>query len=212
MRVATSDVVVIILASGRGQRIGCPKALLPWTNGMPLAVAHAQAALMLGAKAVVVVRADVAIRLRPVFRKLRSGLSDPIVVTSSSPSHEGPAGSIAASIHAGTLSNTRWCVFAPVDTPPPSSETFCSLIEAAVGDVEAVRVRWRSRVGHPVLVRSSVVASAYLGVQPVPLRTVLGGVRCAYVDVDDPNVVANINTLEEYVACCRSSFNRAESI
>ena len=176
--------------------MGGPKALLRWTDDQPLAVAHAEIGAAVCARVVVVARASVALILRP---QLPIG----ILVTSTAPGSLGPAGSIAAAVRAGVLESMRWVLLAPVDGIPAAPKTILALCHAAAScaqSVHAVRPCFEGRRGHPVLVRSDVVADAYLVHRPLPLRDVLRGLACVEVSVDDPSVAADLNTPEAYRA------------
>ena len=187
------DVTMLVLASGRGDRMGGPKALLAWTDGQPLAKVHASLAASVGSRAVVVVRASVASVLRPMMR-------EPVVVASSAPSSCGPAGSIAAAVRAGALTNTSWVMLMPVDCVPASLSTLTLLCQLACEGVDAVRPVHEGRGGHPVLVRADVLVHAYLTDRLRPLRDVISGLGCMDVHVGDVRVAANLNTPEAYRA------------
>jgi CTP:molybdopterin cytidylyltransferase MocA len=197
MCVESSDVVMLVLASGRGNRIGGPKALLHWTDGHLLATAHANTGSMVCGRVVVVARAYVATLLRP---HLSHEMSNAMVVTSSAPGPLGPAGSIAAAVRAGVLRGMSWSLVTPVDAVPVVPSTIRSLYSAAVAGVQAVRPHFEGRGGHPVLIRSEILSNAYLAERPDPLRDVLRSVRCAIACVDDPRVVIDINTPDAYEA------------
>jgi CTP:molybdopterin cytidylyltransferase MocA len=184
---------MLVLASGRGERMGGPKALLRWTDGAPIVVSHAKLGAGVCGRVVVVVRASVAGILRPL-------LPQAVLVASSAPGPWGPAGSIAAAVRAGALAGIRWTLITPVDAIPASPSTVRMLLRGAAAGVDAVRPRFEGRGGHPVLVRSDVLVNAYLALRPPPLRDVLREVTCADVAVADRGVVADLNTPEAYRA------------
>lgn len=193
--IGRSDVTCLVLASGRGVRMGGPKALLAWTGGEPLAVCHVRARRDVGG-CVVVARA-------PVVRRLRTWLPDARLVASSAPGPWGPSGSIAAAVRAGSLARAAWVLVTPVDLVPARSTTVDALLAAAGPGVDAVRPRYKGRGGHPVLVRAEVLFRAYpTAGEPPPLRDVLRalGPRCADEAVDDPDVRTDLDTPEAYRA------------
>ncbi len=180
----------LILAAGRGSRVGGPKALLE-IDGRPLASLHVARRLAAESdRAIVVVRADVA-------RALRDHL-DPraIVVVSEAPDALGPAGSIAAAAAAGVLDGDL--IVTPVDVLPAPGEATEPLL-AALGTHEAAR--WAR--GHPIAIRARALVSRYCGAAS-PLRDVLGslGAACAVLpvpaslalggDLDTPEDVARV--------------------
>ncbi len=190
------DATCLVLGSGRGVRMGGPKALLTSADGMPMAVAHARARMGECASVVVVVRSSVARQLRPW---LPQGAR---VVASSAPGGWGPAGSIAAAVRAGVL-DRRWVLVTPVDLVPAKSSTVRSLLQACVeagGRVNAVRPRAGGRGGHPVALRTDALVRAYLASMPLPLRDVMRGWDCVDVEVDDSSIRADLNTPEAYRA------------
>jgi len=192
---ARPDTACLIVASGRGVRMGGPKALLLWTDGAPLAVSHVRMRHEVR-QVVVVARAAVATRLRPWLPTAR-------VIASSAPGSWGPAGSIAAAVRAGAFARERWVLITPVDLVPTRVETVAALLEAADRGVEAVRPLCDGRGGHPVLVRAEVLVQAYLvSGTPPPLRDVLRaiGAGCVQVPVDDPDIRADLDTPEAYRA------------
>jgi CTP:molybdopterin cytidylyltransferase MocA len=187
------DVAMLVLASGRGERMGGPKALLRWTDGAPIVASHAKLGASVCGGVVVVARASVARMLRPL-------LPEAMVVPSSAPGPWGPAGSIAAAVRAGTLAGATWTLITPVDAVPAAPSTVRLLLNAVSSGVQAVRPRFEGRGGHPVIVRSDVVTSAYLARRPPPLRDVLRELDCVDVEVADRGVVADLNTPEAYRA------------
>src|SRR5207247_9920133 len=87
------QIVAIVLAAGKGERLGGPKALLAWPGeggaDIPLAIAHAEARLQAeSARVLVVTRA-------PIMNFLVAYVRPGIDLLSSDASDElGPAGSV----------------------------------------------------------------------------------------------------------------------
>lgn len=193
-----SRVVSLILAAGKGERIGGPKALLLWPPSgpggkteLPLAIAHAEARLGAeSARALVVTRGHI---VRALLRYVRPGIE---LLSSDAADDLGPAGSIA--FGARRLGDAPAVLITPVDTPPARAEIVASLLaRLEEGDPPplAVRPRYREHAGHPVLLRASAL-DVYLGPAPPPLRDYLRalGDRCVEVEVDDPLVRLDLNT------------------
>lgn len=176
----TTTLTAIVLAAGRGTRIGGPKALLPW-DGIPLAIAHANVRARDCDAVLVVVRPNVA-----------EVLCDERTIVSRSPDDWGPAGSIAAAVpyFEGAA------LITPVDCPPAPAHVIAQL--RATG-AQAARPMYRGRRGHPVFVQAEVLAPYRQPTgAPPPLRDVLRALGDAVVDVpvDDPHVLTDINTQE----------------
>lgn len=189
--------VAVVLAAGRGDRMGGPKALLAirWGDGpgeLPLAIAHARAHLDAGAERVIVVtRAEVA---RVLSRFAQRGLD---IVVSTERDDFGPAGSIQCALEL-VSDPDAWVMVVPVDMPPVSAairrELAARVLESPA--LAAVRPVYEGKRGHPVLIRQSALASVARTDPPTSLRDVLktlgGGV--ADVAVEDRRAVVDLDT------------------
>lgn len=216
-----TDIVTIVLAAGKGTRIGGPKALLAWPKPgavpapepsrpgtgrapgaraplpvIPLAIAHAEARLAAeSARVLVVVRASM---LRSLLGYVRPGVD---LLSSDAADELGPSGSLAFAV--SRLPPVAAVIVTPVDTPPARAATVARLLaRLEEGDVPplAVRPRMGARTGHPVVMRPSVL-DAYRVPSPPPLREHLRslGERLADVEVDDPAVLADLDTSADVV-------------
>jgi CTP:molybdopterin cytidylyltransferase MocA len=193
--------VALVLAAGKGERLGGPKALLAWPAApkappgapgeRPLAIAHAEARLAAESERVLVV-----VR-KPVFnvllRFVRPGID---LLVSNAPDELGPAGSLAFA--ASRLGDAAEVVVTPVDAPPPRADTVALLLaRLRAGDPPplAVRPRHERRGGHPVVMRAEALAR-YREASPPPLRDHLRalGARSVDEDVDDPGVLLDLDT------------------
>jgi CTP:molybdopterin cytidylyltransferase MocA len=163
--------IAVILAAGRGERLGGPKALLAWPSTgaarkaqpeRPLAIAHAEARLDAECgRALVIARQPV---VKVLLRYVRPGID---------------------------------LLASAADAPPARADTVARLLErlrAGQPALLAVRPRYNGRRGHPVVLRAEVLAR-YLEPSPPPLRDHLRalGERCADEDVDDPAVLVDLD-------------------
>lgn len=191
-----SDTVTIVLAAGRGLRLGGPKALLLWPGAAnqkprPLAIAHAEARLSAESKRVIVVaRKQVVAALIPF---VRPGLD---LVVSSAPDDLGPAGSIATAVP--KLAPDDRVIVCPVDTLPARAETVKALLDKlGTGGAPplATRPKHSGRAAHPVALQA-VALDRYKQPNPPPLRDHLHalGEACVDVDVDDADVLVDMDT------------------
>lgn len=185
----------IVLASGRGVRIGGPKALLAWTRGQSLIEAHVVARETDCKRVVIVTRPDIALRIGSRARTAR-------VVISEEPDDLGPAGSIGAAIAAGALAGMPFSLITPVDVPPANASVVASLLDALKLGATAARPCFGQRRGHPVAVRVDALVSAYVSNQRPPLREVLRALheRCRDVETDQADILVDLDTPEAYEA------------
>ncbi len=184
----------LLLSGGASTRFGGqPKALLP--VGDRTSVRRlAEECLAEQADPVVVV---VGAHRGPVEHELR-GL--PVEVVGAEDWYEGRT----ASIHAGlrAIPEDRDVLLWPVDHPFVSTRTVDTLLAVRQRDLLAVWFipTFQGRGGHPVLWRS-FLRPEILELRPdAPLRSLLPefGPQVRRVAVEDPGVVANVDTPEQY--------------
>lgn len=175
----------IVLAAGRGRRIGGPKGLLV-CRGAPLALAHVRRMLEAGASEVVVASTPEVAEAIDWPARVRVAISDA----------PDPAGSLSIALGAFSIRDDAVAV-TPVDVLPASMTTFALLHEALddPGVLAATPVH-HDVGGHPALVRRHVLA-AYASRPPFPtLHETLKnlGDRRVRVAVSDPAVASDIDT------------------
>ena len=174
-------VSAVVLAAGRGVRMGGPKALL-LVSGEPL--------VLLQARRLAGVAARVVVMLPP---GLDAGhLPWPAGVTTVTSSAPDPAGSLALGV-AQVTDATELVIVALVDALPVAPSTLEALIAAMVDGVLAATPTYRGRGGHPVVARRHVVAEG----AERPLRDrlrALGDRRVRVACDDDPEIVSSLNT------------------
>jgi CTP:molybdopterin cytidylyltransferase MocA len=200
---AAAPVVTVVLAAGKGERLGGPKALLAWptpAGERPLSIAHAAARLAAESARVLVVTRQAL--LRPLFAHVLPGID---LLASTAPDRLGPAGSLGFA--RASLADAAAVVVTPVDTPPARAETVAALLahlDAHPG-LLAVRPRHDRRGGHPVVLRQAAL-DAYALPEPPPLREHLRalGKACADVDVDDAAVLVDLDTPAQAMSWLRA--------
>jgi molybdenum cofactor cytidylyltransferase len=175
------DVAAIVLAAGRGTRMGGPKALLV-VDGEPLVLAQARRLATVAHEVVVVLPPDLdvaALAWPPGLRIVRSAAAE-------------PAGSLA--LGAAALGPAaRRVLVALVDALPARKPTLAALLAAATGGVLAATPTHHGRGGHPVVVHRSVLDAE----ASAPLRDrlrALGERRVRVSCDDDPAVVTSLKT------------------
>jgi molybdenum cofactor cytidylyltransferase len=186
----------LLLSGGASSRFGGqPKAFLRVGDRTSIR-RLAEICLGQGADPVVVVvgahRLSVAHELRDL----------PVQVAEADDWYEGRT----ASIHAGlrAIPEDRDVLLWPVDHPFVAPRTVEALWSVRERDLLAVWFipTFRGRGGHPVLWRSTIRGDI-LDLRPdAPLRSLLPefGPQVRRVAVEDPGVVANVDTPEEYIA------------
>jgi len=178
------SVAGVVLAAGRSERMGAPKALLDF-RGRPFVIRILEALEALDLKPRVVVLGPDAPRIRPALAAHECLIVENLDVAG------GPIGSLRAAL--------AW----PVDLPQVRVTTIERLIEAyRHGGAPAVLPSFAERRGHPVIwdqrlfpeLETSDAATRH------GARAVLSGheAELTVVAVDDPAVIDDLNTPEDY--------------
>lgn len=182
----------IVLAAGRGERLGGPKALLlgPREGGgeAPLALLHVEAFQRASAaRVLVVVREAVAELLAPL---LPPGA---VLVVSHEDDALGPAGSLAAA--APQLGDAELVLVTPVDGAPVTVAVAEALARALATSPGACAARpvLAGRGGHPVALAARALAR-YAEPSPPILREHLRAVGLVDVVVSEPLVRRDLDT------------------
>ncbi len=186
----------VILAAGRSARMGTPKALLEF-RGAPFVVRILEVLAALEVRPRVLVVGPDELRIRAAV-----GDRDCVIVTN--PDVEGgPIASLRAALVALRPLRPAGVIAWPVDLPHVRVATVERLIEThRRGPVPVVAPAFAARRGHPVIwdavLFDELLTSAAATAQGA--RAVLHAhlARAAVIAVDDPAVIASVNTPEEY--------------
>jgi molybdenum cofactor cytidylyltransferase len=187
-------IAALLLAAGESTRMGRPKALLPWGDRPLLDYQLGELSASAAGEAVVVVLGHGSAELSPIVRAHAARL----VVN---PHYrEGRATSIAAGM-AAVPPDAEAVLIASVDQPRPRA-VYDRLIAAhRSGGGPITRAVHRGEHGHPTVFGRALfdelrrVSEESQGLKSL-LRRHADGVRDA--EVDDPIVLVNLNTPEEY--------------
>lgn len=188
---------VVLLAAGESTRMGQPKQLLQW-RGLPLVQYQVQEIQATGVSEIVVVLGYGAEQLQPLVEQVADPLRTHVVLN---PEYrEGKTTSIKAGLSA---LRTRPAVVIPlaVDQPRPRG-VLQRLVDEHVRNGNLISVPLhKGRHGHPPVFAGSLIPDL-LEITEVGqgIRAVINRHQDALreVAIDDPIVLTNINTTEDY--------------
>jgi len=191
-------IAALLLAAGESTRMGRLKALLPWQGTTLLEYALRE----LGAsrvEATLVVLGHAAEELRPVVARAGVGsVQNPRY-------REGRATSIAAGVAALPPTTTDLLV-ASVDQPRPRAVVDALISAHLAADAPISRAVHGGKHGHPTIFAAALldelrrVDEASEGLKSI-LRRHAGAIQD--VEIDDPAVLLNLNTPDEYAAALK---------
>jgi molybdenum cofactor cytidylyltransferase len=182
----------VILAAGASQRMGTPKALLPW-NGTTLLDFALQQARRAGVEEIVVV-------LGPATRHLADSLGDVHVAFNPNP-ETGRSASIR--IGSEALRDDVSAVLIQSVDQPCSIEVLTALFDAAGNGADVALPTYHERRGHPICLASTLlpelrrVTEEDAGLRSIVRRHAAGLVE---VPVDTESILWNLNDPAAYAA------------
>lgn len=190
------SVAGVVLAGGRSARMGTPKALLDF-RGQPFAVRILEALEALEVKARVVVVGPDAPRIRPALA------GHDCLIVENSDVDGGPIASLRVALRTLQPVQPSGVLVWPVDLPHVRVATVDRLLEAHRRSAAAAVVpTFGERRGHPVLWGAALFeelltsdAATHQGARVV-LRA--HDAEAVLVPVDDPAVIDDLNTPEDY--------------
>lgn len=194
----------VILAAGRSSRMGRPKALLPCGAGGASFLSTLAATLADGGVTDLVVvgrPADAALEAE-VLRLRDSGRQDLRVRFAGNPSADtGQLSSVLTGLRFADHPGVRGLLVVPVDMPLVTSATVARLLDAfqATG-APIVRPVYRGDNGHPVIFSRALFRELRAADPTVGARAVVRAhaVDIASIAVDDPGVISDVDTPEDY--------------
>lgn len=189
-------IAAIVLAAGRSTRMGRPKALLD-TAGEPFVRRLARVFSEAGCRPIVAVTAPVtAVAIGAALSGTGANLVvNPLPRSEPIDSLRIGLGAVPAGVDA--------VLVAPVDAPGFSPDTVRRLIAGFLASgAPIVQPRHAGRGGHPILLARSIWPELEMDGLPEGLRSVLARHTDAVlrVDVDEPGVLMDVDTPEDYRA------------
>lgn len=188
----SSRPVGIVLAAGASSRMGYPKALLPTPANTPLAVHQMRLLRAAGCARVAVVLGSHA---DAIATKITDG-----EVVKNPDWQQGRLTSIQAGLRA--LTDATGYLILPVDTVGVLPQTVAQILKAsAARNFEALRPFYRDQPGRVLWINAAL--AQHLLAQPAEETRVdelLAG-RITALPVDDPAILNNVNTPDEWAAC-----------
>lgn len=193
----------IILASGSSTRIGRDKALLPWPAGAPASLRNtflgAYIELLRAHSDMVTVLGGANSRsLAPIVYSMGAYLLE------NHAPELGQFSSLKIALHDVLNRGRDSAIVALIDCPPVRPETLTRLHSAFLSAIEqdfwAVVPEYDQRPGHPYILSREMIEALLRAPITVNARDILKAneTRIRYVPVDDPHVVLNIETQEDY--------------
>jgi molybdenum cofactor cytidylyltransferase len=188
----------IILAAGRSTRMGTSKALLITPDGRTFVARLAETLCEGGVHAPVVVGREDDDLLRAEVETIGCGVG---FVVNADADEGGQLSSLLAGLREVDRPGVRALMVVPVDAPMVTSDTVAALIAtfSATG-APIVRARHRGWNGHPVIFSRAMFDELRRADPETGARAVVRAHQGAVlnVDVDDPGVVGDIDTPEDY--------------
>lgn len=186
----------LILAAGESSRMGRDKALLPWHGETFLAAAIDS--LKMDTELVIVVAGNNADIIEPICYAKGA-----FVVVNRAP-ERGQFSSLQVGLEEVLLRGRDAAVITLVDRPPARRETVQQLItafeDAIVQQKWAVIPEHEGQHGHPFVIGREMITAFLTAPLSSNARQVehANQQHIAYISVNDPLVVANVNTPEDY--------------
>jgi molybdenum cofactor cytidylyltransferase len=188
----------VILAAGESSRMGSDKALLPW-RGQSLLSANIERLKPFTQLVIVVAGANAEILKPEVYAK------GAFLAVNPEPQF-GQFSSLRVGLQAVVNRGRDGAIVTLVDRPPAIPETFASLLKAYARNFGRNDGKWAAvpeyegRHGHPIVIGPEMI-EAFLRADPKSTARDVEHTNqehIEYVPVNDPNVIANINTPEDY--------------
>lgn len=185
-----ADVIAILLAAGESRRMGYPKPLL--RIGDVTFVAHTAAMILQTLPHLIIVLGAHAARVRPaVPHDVR------IAVVENPDFRHGQLSSLKVGLRRAIADGAAAVMIHLADHPKVALATYRELLAAHERLAQPIIIaRYNGRRGHPALFDAAVFAELLDAPEDQGAKAVVNAnpARLAYVDVDDPGVVLDLDT------------------
>ena len=185
---AQLDCLAILLAAGESRRMRVPKALLAYSESETFLQHLVEVFESAGCRTLAVVGAG-AEQIARAHPSLELALNQSW--------ESGQFSSALVGLEEAAARSAQRVLLHPVDTPMLQPSSIRTLL-SGLGQGEAIAPEYRGAPGHP-LVLSAEGARVIAEQKSAPhLEAALRFVKLRQISVDDPGVVTNLNTPEEY--------------
>lgn len=184
--------VGLITAAGASSRMGVPKALLRLPNGQTLAEHQSAFLKETGCADVVIVLGSDAERIAEAIPSCRTTVNEQW--------EKGRITSVQAGLRA--LRDYDGCFIIPIDAAGVQPDTLRAVRKMAdTGDFDAVRPTHNEQPGYVVWISAHLTPQIvdFQGDSDTPLNQILAP-HTRHLPVNDPAILRNINTPEEWAA------------
>jgi molybdenum cofactor cytidylyltransferase len=193
----------VILAAGRSTRMGRAKALLAVPGGEATFVSRVAHVLLAGGAA------DILVVGRPDDQPLREEIDrigGRVQFIENPRADAGQLSSLIAGLNAADHPGIRALLVTPVDLPLIRPATVAALLAAFSSSARAVaRVTCGGRHGHPVIFGRAVFDALRRADPEAGAKAVVRAHPVLNVEVDDPGVLQDIDTPDDYDALSTTS-------
>ena len=188
MKHAFQNYAAVILAAGESTRFGSPKILLEW-EGEPLIHYLCRKTIEIGLSPVCLI-------LGAYIKKTREIVNDlPVEVIINSRWQDGMSQSFKCGV-TGLPVNCHGALMILADQPYLDNHLISTLISATAADV--VIPTYKGEKGHPVLWRKKAFSQIQKLKPHQPPREALKNINVKYVEWENPLILKDIDTAEDY--------------
>lgn len=185
----------ILLAAGLSKRIGMQKLSLPYDHERTFYEKCVQTFLQWGCRDIISVVNEEGYTW---LKDQKKSFSSVTIVKNNNPQH-GRFLSLQLGLH--EADNDAAVFIHNIDNPFVTIETLQKIFRKSIVNkqYDYISPRYRGRGGHPILISRNLAETIRRARDTdIGLNMFLSGFTRADVDIDDPGILSNINTMEDY--------------